>query len=301
MNIDFRHLRYIAAIAEHGSFTHAARALHMEQPPLSQQVRALEQALGLKLFVRSRQGAVPTEAGAELVKRAGILLQMRQEFTDVATGLARGERGSLRVGLAGAVSLLPLIPAAIRQLRLALPHAVITMEESNTPALCAALTERTIDVAIIRPPAPGGTFAIETLFEEPTLLAVPVGHPAAGQATVALQDVAQDPLILFPRALGPGFFDAILAACQNAGFTPQLGQEAPQITAAVPLVAAGLGVSIVPACLDQIHAGGAVFRPIAGTAPRATLAVATRPEPPAPLLRRFVETLREQVRGRGAG
>ncbi|AQS89191.1 LysR family transcriptional regulator [Neoasaia chiangmaiensis] len=290
--MDFRRLRYIVAIAEAGSFTHAAFQLHMEQPPLSQQIRAFEKELGLVLFIRSRQGAVPTEAGRILIEQARTILAMEAEFLSLARGLARGEQGRLRVGMAGAVSLLPIIPNAIRAFREKWPEIVITLEESNTPALCEALHDRRVDIAIIRPPAPDPNIVVVPLMQERTVIALPKGHDKWRRRCLHLNDISDEPFILFERELGPGFYDAIIAACQQAGFTPRLGQSAPQIAATVPMVAAGMGVSIVPAYLDQIHAEGATFHPIVGPAPRSTIALAFHNRPSSGPVANFERILR---------
>lgn len=274
--MDLRHLRYFVAIAEYGTFTRAAEALHIEQPPLSQQIKALEAELGLPLFTRSRQGAQLTDAGSQLLEHARTILTLERQFHQLANGLARGAQGRLRIGMAGAVTLLPLIPRAIRAFREKWPDIVITLEESNTPALCEALHERRVDIAIVRPPAPDPSIALHPLFDEPTVIAVPKGHSLSRRHRLALTEVANEPFLIFERELGPGFYDAIIAACQKAGFTPRLGQSAPQITATIPMVAAGMGVSVVPAYLSQIHAEGATFHPIDGPAPRSTISLASR-------------------------
>jgi len=273
--MDLRHLRYFVSIADHGSFTRAAEALHIEQPPLSQQIKALEAELGLSLFHRSRRGAALTEGGIHLLAKARHILEMEREFYLLAGGLARGEQGRLRLGMAGAVALLPLIPRAIRLFRERWPDIVITLDESNTPALCEALHEHRLDIAIVRPPAPDPRITLHPLFDEPTVLAIPKGHPLSQQDRIPLSAVANEPFLIFKRELGPGFYDAIIAACQKAGFTPRLGQSTPQIAATVPMVAAGMGVSIVPAYLSQIHAEGATFHPIDGPMPRASIALAS--------------------------
>lgn len=274
--MDLRHLRYFVAIADHGSFTQAAEALHIEQPPLSQQIKGLEAELGLKLFTRSRRGASLTDAGEQLLEQARTILTLERQFHLLAQGMARGEQGRLRIGMAGAVAMLPLIPRAIRAFRERWPEILITLEESNTPALCEALRERRVDIAIVRPPVPDPVISLHPLLDEPTMIAIPKGHPLSEHHTLKLSEVANEPFLIFDRRIGPGFYDAIIAACQQAGFTPHFGQSAPQIAATVPMVAAGLGVSVVPAYLSQIHADGATFHPISGPAPRATISLASR-------------------------
>ncbi|NHN88483.1 LysR family transcriptional regulator [Acetobacter conturbans] len=292
--MELRQLRYFVAVAEHGSFTKAAMSLGMEQPPLSQQIKQFERLMGVTLFHRLTRGVELTDNGAALLGQAKAMLAMEEDFISLAHGLARGERGHLRVGLAGAVSLLPIIPQTIRRFREAWPEVIVSFEESNTPALSAALHDRRVDVAIVRPPVTDEReLAVYPLLDEPTVAALPSGHVYEGNGAIHLEMLANEPLIIFPRELGPGFHDAILSACQHAGFTPRMGQQAPQIAATVPLVAAGLGVSVVPQSLSQIHAGGVTFHPIKEPAPKATLAIALLKGRPAPLVGRFVSALKE--------
>lgn len=131
------------------------------------------------------------------------------------------------------------------------------------------------------------------LLDEPTLIALPKGHPFTDQPEIHLSKLTSEPLIIFPRELGPGFFDAILAAYRDAGVTPSLGQQAPQITGTIPLVAAGLGVSIVPQSLRQLHTGGVTFHKIANPAPHATLAIGLRMGEQPPLIEHFISVLKQ--------
>lgn len=276
--MDIRHLRYIVAVAECGTFTRAAEQLHMEQPPLSQQVRQLEEELGVRIFERSRRGATLTDAGEQLIAKARDLLAMTQEFHSLAKGLALGERGRLRIGMAGGVTLLPLIPVAIRTFRETWPNVAVTLEETNTPALCESLKSGSVDIAIVRPPAPDPDIILHALMDEPTVIALPKGYGRSDQEGVYLHELRDEPFILFERHLGPGFYDTIISACLQAGFTPRLGQPAPQVAATVPMVAAGMGITVVPTYLNQIHAEGVTFHHILGPAPRATIAIAKRTE-----------------------
>ncbi len=291
--MELRHLRYFMTVAEQGSFTRAAEQLGIAQPPLSQQIKLFEQELGVTLFRRLTRGVQLTEVGAVLVEQARDILSLQRQFVASAAGLARGERGHLRFGIAGAVALVPAVPIAIRRFRETWPLITISIEERTTPDLCRALQDRTLDVAVVRPPiAEAKGLAIHRLLEEPTLIALPAGHRLSGERALPLGSIAGEPIIIFPRHLGPGFHDAILSACQRAGFTPSIGQEAPQIAAMVPMVAAGLGVSIIPKSLDQIHAGGGSFHSIEKPAPVAELAVATRSTSHLPLVGHFVAMLR---------
>lgn len=288
-----RQLRYLVTLAECGSFSRAAEQLHMEQPPLSQAIRKLETQFGLRLFDRSRHGTQPTAAGSLLIERARGLLAMEAAFESFAHGLARGEKGRVRIGMAGGVTLLPFIPRAVRIFRERWPEVDVSLEESNTPALCAALHDDRVDIAIVRPPAPDPTVILRTLLDEPTMIVLPEGHPLAERGAVRLSDIRDEPFILFERHLGPGFYDTIISACQAAGFSPRLGQSAPQVVATIPMVAAGMGVSVLPAYLDQIQTDGATFHAIEGPRPRATTAIATTSRELPPAVAHFEATLRE--------
>lgn len=280
MGMELRHLRFLTHIADYGSFTRAAEALHMAQPPLSQQIKRLEDDLGVRIFERSGRGAKLTMAGATLIERARAILALAEEFEDLARALGAGDQGDLRIGMAGGVSLLPLIPAAIHAFRREKPGVTVTLEESNTPALCASLRHGQVDIAIIRPPVFDADIVVRPLIDELTIIALPDTHPRAKAEGLYLHEIADDPLILFERHLGPGFYDTIISACLQSGFSPQLGQSAPQVAATIPMVAAGMGVAIIPAYLQQIHTEGVTFHPILGETPRATIAMAmTRAAP----------------------
>lgn len=290
-------MRYFVTVGDKGSITRAAEELGMEQPPLSQQIRQLEQKLGVQLFERQTRGVTLTEIGLALMPRARAILELQHQFMITAEGMARGEVGHIRLGLAGAVPLLPVIPLAIRAFRDIAPDVTLSMEESNTPALCAALHESSTDIAIIRPPVPDPVrLSVSHLLDEPTVIALPRGHRLTHEPVISLDMVADEPLIIFPREIGPGFHDAILSAYQMAGVTPKLGQQAPQISGTVPLVAAGFGVSVVPRSLCQIHAGGVTFHTISDPAPKATLAVAIRAGQNTPIVSKFVKILRTHCR-----
>lgn len=295
--MDIRQFRYFTTIAETQNITRAAERLHMEQAPLSQQMRKFEIMLGVQLFIRQARGVTLTEAGRALLPRAHLILELQQQFLETANALARGKEGHLRIGLAGAIPLLPAIPAAIRHFRGIAPNVTLSLEESNTPALCESLLHHHIDIALLRPPVTDPQkIQVIPLLDEQTLIALPKGHPLTHKRKISLHQLAEEPLIIFPRELGPGFYDAILAAYQNSGVTPPLGQQAPQIAGTVPLVAAGLGVSIVPQSLDQLHTGGVTFHHIHPPAPFARIAIGIRKEPCTPLIENFITTLQNTAK-----
>lgn len=292
--MDIRHFQYFTAVADAGSITLAAKNLSMEQPPLSQQLRKMEETLGVTLFIRQTRGVALTEAGRILLPQARLILELKQQFIENAQGLAEGKKGCLRIGLAGSVPLLPAVPFAIRQFRTLAPDVILSLEESNTPALCTSLLNYQIDIAVVRPPVTDpDLITVIPLLKEPTLIALPSGHPLSDRRKIRLNEIEDDPLIIFPRELGPGFYDSILAAYQQSGATPPLGQQAPQIAGTIPLVAAGLGVSVVPESLKQLHTEGITYHEIEEPAPYSNLAIALRKTPNRPLVHHFSDLLKE--------
>jgi len=288
-DIDIRRLRYFLVVADEKHFTRAADRIGIRQPPLSMQIRQLEETVGARLFTRHAKGVELTAAGRVFQDTA---LDIVGRFEDAVTQVRRhaaGQTGRLRLGFAGATYFHPAIPLIIRAYRSAYPDVVLSPEQSNTPALLAGLREGRLDVAFIRPPVlEDGLLSVRACLDEDMVVALPADHPLCDHDKLPLDAVAGENLILFPRDIGPGLYDSIVSACNEAGVSPKLGQEASQIVSIIPLVAAGFGVSIVPRSVASIRNEGAVYRPIAGKSPRAPIAIATRTDDHAKLVTSFV-------------
>ncbi len=203
---------------------------------------------------------------------------------------ARGETGSLRVGFTASAAFNTVVPSAIRAFRRACADVELLLEEANTTRLVTGLQDGSLDVAFLRPDAAGReAFQLRLLSEEPMMVALPLRHPVAAQQEVELATLKEYPFLLFPRAVGPTLYDSIISACRAAGFEPIIGQLAPpQIASVVNLVAAELGVSIVPASMCQLQVSGVTYRPIAGQALTAQLALAYRRGETSPVVRNFI-------------
>jgi DNA-binding transcriptional LysR family regulator len=295
--MEFRHLRYFVAVAEELHFTRAAERLGIKQPPLSLQIRQLEQELGTSLFHRLTRGVELTESGVLLLDEARRILDQVERIKAGVQSRARGETGCIHLGFAGATCFQPLVPGIIRAHRERYPGVLVSPEERNTPLLVAGLRSGEIDVAFIRPPLPDGEgLEVEPLVEEPMVILLPESHPRAGDRTMALAALAAETLILFPRAVGPGLHDAIIASCQQAGFSCKLSQDSPQILTTVLMVAAGLGVSIVPQSIAQLRLAGVAYIRIEGEAPRAPIGLAYRRDDRSTTVRNFVASARRHSR-----
>ncbi|MDY0746819.1 LysR family transcriptional regulator [Paucibacter sp. R3-3] len=290
--MELRHLRYFLAVAEELHFTRAAARLGIQQPPLSQQIRQLEDELGTKLFRRLTRGVELTESGVFLLKEARLILNQVEHTKAAVQGLARGTSGHIRVGFSNASYFNPVVSQIICDFRERYPNVVLTPFQSVTAELVHALHEARVDVAFLRAPFDDDGLASELIVEEPLVAVVPEGHPLAAQRDTGLAALAKDPFLLFPRATSPGFYDSIISACQQAGFSPKLGQEAPDIPSLVHLVGAGFGVSVVPQALSQISAQGVVYLPISGERPMAWTRLGSRRNETSEAVKNFISTAR---------
>lgn len=264
--LDFRHLSYFVAIAEEGSITAAAHRLGIQQPPLTRQIKALEERLGVRLLRRLPRGVELTEAGRVMADEGAALLARLDHAVDAIRRAGRGEQGRIAVGYTSSAGFHPLLPDLIRTFRQRWPGIALVLEEFGTAELIEALRNERLDAALIRSPAADASgLVLEPVLEERMLVALPSGHPLAGRTrkrAIPLSALADETFILYRRPAGPGLYDGIIAACMAAGFSPKVGQEAPRMLSTLSLVAAGLGVSIVPACMRRLDTENVVYLPI---------------------------------------
>lgn len=294
--IDLRRLAAFVAIAEEGHITRAAERLGMQQPPLSRLLRGLETELGVLLVQRLPRGVRPTVAGLALLAEARAVLARAGGIADVVQRVARGEQGRLAIGFTSSAAHHPFVPSVLREFRETVPGVDIVLDEAGTSALVDALLRDRLDAAFVRSGAEGlARLATDPVLVESMVLALPSGHPLAQGEDVplSLRRLADEAFVLYRRPSGPGLYDAIVAACASAGFSPQVKQEAPRLPGTLSLVAAGLGVSIVPASMQRMNTDGVVYREL-GDAPdlRAPLHLAMRRATPSPALARFRELVR---------
>lgn len=298
--IELRHLRYFLAVAEQGHITRAAARLGIQQPPLSQQIRALEAEVGVPLLTRHPRGVDLTEAGKAFLAEARAALEQVERAVEAARRSARGEQGRLAIGYTSSTAFHPLIPAVVRAFRQAAPAVALELEESSTGELIEALRRERLDAAFVRTPV-GDTagLVIAPLLRERMLVVLPAQHPLAQRpaTALALAKLAEETFILYRRPTGPGLYDAIIAACHAAGFAPHIGQEAPRLLSTLSLVSAGLGVSIIPQSISRLDTEGLAYRALAD-APQllAPLHLAYRAGAVSGPVARLLEQVRQMVR-----
>jgi DNA-binding transcriptional LysR family regulator len=291
--LELRQLKAFVAIAEEGYITRAAERLGMQQPPLTRLLQSLEAELGVVLMERLPRGVRPTTAGLALLDEARGILAQVDGVADVVRRAARGERGRLAIGFTSSAALHPFVPSVLRLFRETFAGVSVVLEEAGTGELLDALLHEKLDAAFIRSPL-NGTHALqdEPILVEPMLLALPTDHPLAMNPTtpLPLAALATESFVLYRRRVGLGLYDAILVACREAGFSPQVVQEAPRMTATLSLVAAGLGVSIVPSSMQRLRGDGIVYRALCECQSLvAPLHLATRMADSSAVLERFRE------------
>jgi DNA-binding transcriptional LysR family regulator len=289
--LDLRQLRYFAVLAEELNFGRAAERIGIAQPPLSKQIAAMERQLGVVLFHRTKRKVALSEAGLALLPAARRILADVARAEAAAQQAGRGEAGNLRIGYTGVTVFARMLSDLIRRYRRDYPGVTVSLVELHTVEQLAALIDGRIDLGFVRLPLvdPDERIAVRELYAEPLIAALPAGHKAARVARVPLATLATEPFIVFPRSVTPGFFDTVIAACREAGFSPRVVQEAAQFTSLVGLVAAGLGVALVPRGLDRLKLQGVVYRPVSGTTALAPVGLALRSGDPAPAVQSFAK------------
>lgn len=291
-DVELRHIRYFLAVAEERHFTRAAQRLGIGQPPLSHQIKDLEREVGTPLFHRIPQGAELTEAGRAFEERVRAIPGIVAEAVSAAQRAAAGETGRIRVGFTGSAAFNPLVPQAIRIYRRRFPEVELSLTEHNSNGLVEGLGDGSLDVAFLRPDAVDKTgLRLFHLADEPLIAALASSRMPHGDP-IRLEQLALDPFILTPRALGPTLFDATLEACRRAGFDPVIGQSAPQVASVLALVAAELGVALVPHSMRDASFRGVTYHDLEGDMPTATLALAIRSDERAATVSAFVAEAR---------
>jgi len=297
MAIELRHLRYIIAVAEEGHITRAAERLGIQQPPLSRQIKIIEREIKVQLFRRMPRGVELTDAGAAFLDGARSMLANLDQTLESTRRTERGEQGRLCVGLTPTAPFHPLVPRAIRAFRDAFPLVSVTLEESLSSELLERMRDDRMDVGFIRSSvAHPENLVIHPLLDEAMVVALPSGHVLAeGNMAVSLKHLAGETFILYGPP-GSGIYDSTIAACRAAGFSPRVGQQAPRITSTLSLVAAGLGISLVPASLQRMNMDGVTYRRIKGIVPKAILSLASRRGDASAVVRQFVTLVKRTAK-----
>jgi len=289
--MELRHLQYFIAVAEELNFSRAAERLHMAQPPLSQQIRQLEEELGFQLFHRTKRQVQLTAAGQVFFREAKAILGQVEQAIQTGQQASRGETGRLVIGFVSSATY-NILPSILQAFRQAIPAVTLELRELTTNQQLQLLASGQIDVGLVRPSVEQPNLHSEILFEESLMAALPLAHPARKRGKISIKSLIDEPFILFPRSLAPGLYDPIISFCQQAGFSPQVVQEAIQMQTIVSLVAAEMGVSIVPMSLQHLQRSGVIYKPFQEKSPLVAIALLWR-HPLTPIVQRFLEIARQ--------
>lgn len=263
--MELRHLRYFTAVAEAGHMTRAAQHLGIQQPPLSQQIRALERGLGVALFTRHPKGVTLTAAGSQFLAEARRILDSVTTLEHRMASVARGLRGLLAVGFTSSAAAHAFTPRVLRACRREYPDIEIEISENNAAELTEAVEAGRLHCAFLRVPVarPAGV-TFEPLLSEPAVLALPIDHPLAGSYgaddIVPLQALKDQPLILVRRPGAPGLYGNLLLLLERHGIGIRVQAEVERMMTNIFLVAAGTGISVVPASMQGAHAHSVTYR-----------------------------------------
>jgi DNA-binding transcriptional LysR family regulator len=266
--MEFRHLRCFVALAEELHFGRAARRLSMTQPPLSLNIRQLEEDVGARLFDRDSKGVRLTAAGLAFRPQAHALLARAEAARTLAREVGAGATGRLRVGFVGSM-LFRGLPALLRRFQTTHARLELVLHELNSQEQIDALANDELDLGFIhtdRVPAPLRLHHVDT---DRFVACLPESHPAAGKRSLRLAQLADEPFVLFARSASPEYYARIVDMCREAGFQPRVRHEVRHWLSVVAVVAQGMGVSVVPAPMQRSGIRGAVFRPLGGAAPAA--------------------------------
>jgi len=297
--MELRHLRYFVAVAEELHFSRAALRLHIGQPPLSQQIQALEKEVGAQLLERSKRWVRLTQAGKLFLGDARKILALSEQAVETARRASKGEVGELRVGFTSSMPFTVTLQQVVNLYRQRYPHVTLSLQEMPSVRQIEAIAQRNLDLGFIRPPEveiPNGVSAL-TLRHDPLLLVAPSEHRLARKNSVQLSELAGEAFVMYSRDVGTGLHAQILRLCRQAGFEPHIVQEAREASTIIGLVAAGCGVSILPESFQCIQMDGVCYRSIANPDAITALMLVTRSGDSTPLIESFFQLALEASSG----
>ena len=301
--IELRPLRYFLAVAEAGKLTAAAERLGIQQPPLSQQIQALERRFGVRLFDRHPKGVRLTDAGEVLAAESRRLLAgaeaLRARMRDVAAGV----QGRLQIAFTSSAAAHAFTPQTLRASRQRYPDvALVIVGERNAAEITEDVEAGRLHAGFLRVPVerPEGV-VMQTVLREGVLVALPLDHALAARRRIGLADLDGQPTILVRRPGAPGLYGRLLARCAQLGVAPQVAAEVERMRTALNLVAAGVGLCVVPASMEGAHPHAIAYRPLARSAALdAPLTLVYRPDRCVGALERFVALVGELSAEAGA-
>lgn len=291
--MELRHLRYFVALAEELNFTRAAQRLHVSQPPLSLQISQLEAELGAQLFTRTSRRVELTLEGHSFLADARAVLERMEQARERVGAISRGEAGRIDVGLSGSHFLGPF-PQALARYRQSRPGVAVVLHEIQPSQQIAALREKHIDVGISRTAVNDDALHSTLLWPDAVMAALPPGHVLAARKQLALADLHREGFVMLRRE-SSAHAEHLYQCCVQAGFAPQVVQSTVELPAVLSLVAAGLGVALVPSSMGALFGSRVLMRPLGTRAPRGDVYAIQRRALDAGVVSSFVQVVGEPI------
>jgi DNA-binding transcriptional LysR family regulator len=290
--MELRHLRYFIAVGENLHFGRAAEQLHMSQPPLTRQIQQLEEELGVALFARTNRRVELTAVGQLLLAEAKPLLTQFDSLKHHVSEMAGGRMGTLAIGFIS-VADYHVLPSMLREFQSRYPSVTLNLREATTDLQIESLRKSEIDVGIILAPLTDPSLQFQPLFQEELVAVLPSTNEDSSTPSparpISMHALTDQPFVMFPRHSAPGLYDAIIGACDRAGFAPRVAQEAIQMQTIISLVSVGMGVALVPASLTNLGRAGVSYRPLKEKSPLVTTGLAWKNSNSSPTLRAFLD------------
>ncbi|CAG8866481.1 MULTISPECIES: LysR family transcriptional regulator [Pseudomonas] len=289
-----RHLWLFLAVAEEQNFGRAAKRLGMSQPPLSEQIQVLEQALKVKLFDRSRRGAKLTPVGAAILPAVRKFAEQLERLELAVEEAVAGQSGMLTIG-AISTAMFDVLPGLIEQLKSDYPHLTVSVREIDSVEAVPALEAGDIDLAFARLDGDlGASIKSLPLTEDRLVVALPIDHPLASRKRISLSSLSNESLVMFSRKVSPVYFDNLIATCRASGFSPRVLHEVRSVASQIAFVSYGQGIALVPASLKKLAPDNVVLRPLSKPLNVVTTAVAWNTDRANPLVEELVARFRTQ-------
>lgn len=290
-----RHLWLFLAVAEEKNFGRAAKRLGMTQPPLTEQIQILEQALKVKLFDRSRRGAALTPVGAAILPAVRKFADQLERLELAVEEAVAGHQGMVTIGAISS-AMFDVLPEVIERFKQDHPQVTVSVREIDSVDAVPSLEAGDIDLAFARLDGDlGKGIEWRPLTEEQLMVALPVDHPLANHREIALASLASEPLVMFARKVSPLYFDNLIATCRANGFSPRVLHEVRSVASQIAFVSCGQGIALVPAAMKKLAPASVVIRPLAQQVSVVTTTYAWNAERANPLVQALVNQLSERI------
>lgn len=288
--MELRHLKYFLAVAEELHFGRAAIKIHIAQPPLSQQIKQLEDEIGVRLFNRTKRSVELTEAGKVFQREAYAVIERLEKGVLKAQQASRGEAGWLGIGFVSSINY-EILPNVLREFRRQCPEVEIFLQEMHNPEQNHALLEKEIHIGFARMPVESSELNSKIVSREKLIVALPASHKLVERENIKLSQLVGEPFIIFSQSRPSPYYEFILRLCAEAGFQPSVVQQVGEIQTALGLVAAEIGITLVPASTQNLHREGVIYRPLAAPQPTIEMIMQYRKDETSLVVARFLEVI----------